>query len=46
MGKFWKRVLQVDPRAMVSGNLSGLNLSATGSLLSAGVLVLIYELVV
>lgn len=31
---------------MVSGNLSGLNLSATGSLLSAGVLVLIYELVV
>lgn len=31
---------------MVSGNLSGLNLSATGPLLSAGVLVLIYELVV
>lgn len=30
---------------MVSGNLSGINLSTTGSLLSAGVLVLIYELV-
>lgn len=31
---------------MVSGNLSGLNLSATGLLLSVGVLVLIYELLV
>lgn len=31
---------------MVRGNLSGLNLSATSPLLSVGVLVLIYELVV
>lgn len=28
---------------MVTGNLSGLNLSATGPLLSVAVLVLIYE---
>lgn len=46
MGKFRKRVLEGDPGAVVSGNLSCLNLSATSPLLSVGVLVLIYELVV